>query len=134
MTDSARPIDREATGACKQATRHLTRCKLLLQATLSAIKFRNCKPHYLWLPLKRRVGERELPGGELHLRVQWTSDELERPMEALPSWALDVQLKGVGLSIIEANVLKFPREVRPAHPPTHAVSCPAFSLWLCGLY
>ncbi len=46
------------------------------------MRFRNCKPHYLWLPLKRRSGEREVPVGELHLRIQWTSDELERPSEA----------------------------------------------------
>lgn len=78
---------------------------------MTVMKFRNCKPHYLWLALKRKVGEKELPVGELHLRVQWTSDELERPQEALPSWALDVQLRGVGLSVIEATVLKFPREV-----------------------
>ncbi len=81
------------------------------------MRFRNCKPHYLWLPLKRRSGDREVPVGELHLRIQWTSDELERPSEAVPSWALDVQLCGVGLSVIEATVLKFPREVGGAlHP------------------
>ena len=84
----------------------------VMQASLTAMRFRNCKPHYLWLPLKRKSGDRELPSGELHLRIQWTSDEYERPPEAVPSWALDVQLCGVGLSVIEAGSLKFPREVR----------------------
>ena len=79
---------------------------------MTAMKFRNCKPHYLWLPLKRKAGDRELSVGELHLRVQWTSDELERPQEALPTWALDIQLRGVGLSVIEAKMLNFPREAR----------------------
>ena len=82
-----------------------------MQASLTAMKFRNCKPHYLWLPLRRRIGDKEQSVGELHLRIQWTSDELEKPQEALPSWALDVQLRGVGLSVIEAKMLNFPREV-----------------------
>lgn len=80
------------------------------------LKFRSCKPHYLWLPLRRRGSEKQVPVGEVHLRVQWTSDEAERPMECVPSWALDVQLKGIGLSIIETTVLKFPREVSSTPP------------------
>lgn len=78
---------------------------------MTAMKFRNCKPHYLWLPLKRKAGEKEATVGELHLRIQWTSDELERPQESMPTWALDVQLRGVGLSLIEAKLLNYPREV-----------------------
>lgn len=78
---------------------------------MTAMKFRNCKPHYLWLPLKRKMGDKEITAGELHLRIQWTSDEIEKPQEGLPSWALDVQLRGVGLSVIEAKMLNFPREV-----------------------
>ena len=87
-----------------------------MQASVTAMRFRNCKPHYLWLPLKRKTGEKETAVGELHLRIQWTSDEMEKPQEALPTWALDVQLRGVGLSVIEAKMLNFPREVSYSCP------------------
>ena len=82
-----------------------------LQITMHVVKFRNCKPHYLWVNLVKRIGDREVSAGELHLRVQWSSEELNRPTESLPTLALEVSLHGVGLSIIEASVLKLPREV-----------------------
>ena len=85
---------------------------LVLQATLPAMKFRNGKPHYLWLPLKKYRGEIRSKAGEVHLRIQWVSDEIDKaPDQQQASWALEVSLNGVGYSIIEANELNFPREV-----------------------
>lgn len=91
-----------------------------LQATLPAMKFRNCKPSYMWLPLKRKNSDLRNSIGELHLRIQWTSDEVERsPSEEQPSWALEVHVNGVGYSLIEANELNYPREVNIAWTRIH---------------
>ena len=77
----------------------------------------DCKPYYLWLPLhKRSAGEREALAGELHLRLQWSSEELERPTDVHASLALEVQLAGIGLSIVEASVAKLPREAQSLCP------------------
>lgn len=99
------------------------------------MKFRNCKPNYMWLPLKRK-NNLSVSTGELHLRIQWTSDEIDRASdEEQPSWALDVQLNGVGCSLIEANELNFPREVNLAFIHDHityclCTRCPASCLFL----
>lgn len=98
-----------------------------LQATLPLLKFRSGKPHYLWLPVHRRQSDKEVVTGEVHLRVQWTSDLVGQPAQSGPSWAFEVQLKGIGLSVIETLVLKFPREV-PFLPLVKRFRCHSQSL------
>ena len=74
------------------------------------MRFRDGKPHYLWLPLSRR-NERDSVSGSLHLRLQWSSEEADNPSDSSKTLMVEIALKGIGISFVEASVLKLPREV-----------------------
>jgi hypothetical protein len=69
------------------------------------------KPHYTWLPLQKRT-DKDNVSGEVHLRMQWISQELDTPADAALNLAVDVLLHGIGLSVVESSVKALPREVR----------------------
>ena len=81
-----------------------------LQVVLPVMRFRDGKPHYLWLPLSRR-NERDTVSGSLHLRLQWSSEEADNPSDSSKTLMVEIALKGIGISFVEASVLKLPREV-----------------------
>ncbi|KAK9808775.1 hypothetical protein WJX72_003363 [[Myrmecia] bisecta] len=91
----------------------LTSDVFLGQVGVAVMRFRDCKPHYMWLPLQKR-NERDAVAGELHLRVQWSSDEVDHTADASAAMALEVMLRGIGVSIVEASVMKLPKEVMHA--------------------
>lgn len=74
------------------------------------MRFRDGKPHYLWLPLSRR-NERDSVSGSLHLRLQWSCEEADNPSDSSKTLMVEIALKGIGISFVEASVLKLPREV-----------------------
>ena len=69
------------------------------------------KPHYTWLPLQKRT-DKDSVSGEVHLRMQWISQELDTPTDAALNLAVDVLLHGIGLSVVESSVKALPREVK----------------------
>ena len=88
------------------------------------MRFSDGKPHYLWLPIHANILSRKSveatssggsqgppPTGELHVRVQWTNEELEQATEALPSFVAELGLCGIGMSFVDASFLRLPREV-----------------------
>ena len=113
-------------------------CLCCVQATLPVMRLQDAKPHYMWLalhPTAPSKGRSSLdpsvhgatasappaPVCELHLRLQWTRDEPEERADTSPSFAVEVGLCGVGVSIVDASSLRLPREVKfvPANLCTH---------------
>ena len=78
--------------------------------TVPAMRLHEGKPHYTWLPLQKR-SDKDNVSGEVHLRMQWVSQELDIPADAALNLAVDVQLHGIGLSVVESSVKALPREV-----------------------
>lgn len=50
---------------------------------------------------------------QVRVRLQWTKDEPEEHADTSPSFAVEVGLCGVGISIVDASSLRLPREVKP---------------------
>ena len=69
------------------------------------------KPHYCWLPLQKRT-EKDTVSGEVHLRMQWSSEDLDNPVDAVLNLTVDLALHGIGLSVVESSVKALPREVK----------------------
>ena len=78
------------------------------------------KPHYCWLPLQKRT-ERDSVSGEVHLRMQWSSEDLDNPADAVLNLAVDLVLHGIGLSVVESSVKALPREVNHKHAKSASV-------------
>ena len=89
----------------------------MVQVGVAVMRLHEGKPHYTWLPLQKR-SDKDNVSGEVHLRMQWISEELDTPPDAALNLAVDVLLHGVGLSVVESSVKALPREVGP---------CPSFS-------
>ena len=97
-----------------------------MQATLQVKEFGNGQPHYRWLPIQgsalhrrsaldhglgKDKGEVVPPVAELHVRVQWSNEELVQSNNDAPSFTADVALSGIGVSVVDASFLRLPREV-----------------------
>ena len=81
-----------------------------LQVGVPVMRLHDGKPHYTWLPLQKRT-DRDSVSGEVHLRMQWTSQELDTPADAALNLVVDMLLHGIGLSVVESSVKALPREV-----------------------
>ncbi len=84
---------------------------VLVQVGVPLMRLHEGKPHYTWLPLQKRT-DKDNVSGEVHLRMQWISQELDTPADAALNLAVDVLLHGIGLSVVESSVKALPREVR----------------------
>ena len=91
-----------------------------LQVGVPVMRLHDGKPHYTWLALQKRT-DRDNVSGEVHLRMQWISEELDTPADAALNLAVDVLLHGIGLSVVESSVKALPREV--GHSP-HSTDVP----------
>ena len=80
------------------------------QVIVPVMRLHDGKPHYCWLPLQKR-SDRDSVGGEVHLRMQWSSQDLDNPVDAVLNLAVDLALHGIGLSVVESSVKALPREV-----------------------
>ncbi|DBA93880.1 TPA: hypothetical protein ACH3X3_013925 [Trebouxia sp. C0006] len=80
------------------------------QVGVPVMRLHEGKPHYTWLPLQKRT-DKDSVSGEVHLRMQWISQELDTPADAALNLAVDVLLHGIGLSVVESSVKALPREV-----------------------
>ncbi|KAL0042783.1 hypothetical protein WJX79_011021 [Trebouxia sp. C0005] len=80
------------------------------QVGVPVMRLHEGKPHYTWLPLQKRT-DRDNVSGEVHLRMQWISQELDSPADAALNLVVDVLLHGIGLSVVESSVKALPREV-----------------------
>lgn len=81
-----------------------------LQVGVAVMRLHDGKPHYAWLPLQKRT-DRDSVSGEVHLRMQWVSEELDTPADAALNLVVDMLLHGIGLSVVESSVKALPREV-----------------------
>lgn len=81
-----------------------------MQVGVPVMRLHDGKPHYTWLPLQKRT-DRDSVSGEVHLRMQWISEELDTPADAALNLVLDMLLHGIGLSVVESSVKALPREV-----------------------
>ena len=81
-----------------------------LQVGVPVMRLHDGKPHYTWLPLQKRT-DRDSVLGEVHLRMQWISEELDTPADAALNLVVDMLLHGIGLSVVESSVKALPREV-----------------------
>lgn len=111
----------------------------MLQVGVAVMRLHDSKPHYCWLPLQKRT-EKDTVSGEVHLRMQWSSEDLDNPVDAVLNLAVDLVLHGIGLSVVESSVKALPREVMHScvltcqlHMPEH-FTCFRFlkSLFLGG--
>ncbi|KAK9809768.1 hypothetical protein WJX73_004442 [Symbiochloris irregularis] len=108
----------------------LTSDVYLGQAQLQVRDFSSGQPHYLWLPLhppslqrssalalglqatpKPEQAGARAPVAELHVRVQWSSEDLAQAHDTSPSLTAELALSGVGISVVDASSLRLPREV-----------------------
>ncbi|KAL3144166.1 hypothetical protein ABBQ32_003950 [Trebouxia sp. C0010 RCD-2024] len=80
------------------------------QVGVAVMRLHDGKPHYAWLPLQKRT-DRDSVSGEVHLRMQWVSEELDTPADAALNLVVDMLLHGIGLSVVESSVKALPREV-----------------------
>lgn len=81
-----------------------------VQVGVAVMRLHDGKPHYAWLPLQKRT-DRDSVSGEVHLRMQWISEELDTPADAALNLVVDMLLHGIGLSVVESSVKALPREV-----------------------
>jgi hypothetical protein len=111
------------------------------QAALPVDMFADGRPQYLWAPLQRPAAgpdagatrkssssaaaagaasaAAQVQAGEVRLRAHWVADRDGEegggnapPGGGAQSLCIEVALRGVGLSLVEAPVLRLPREVR----------------------
>jgi hypothetical protein len=81
-----------------------------IQAALSAlVPFQNGHPQYMWLSLINKISG--APAGEVRLRVHWTNQDAGGIEDPQPTLSIQVSLRGIGLSVIEASLVKLPCEV-----------------------
>lgn len=92
------------------------RTQRLPQVGVPVMRLHDGKPHYCWLPLQKRT-EKDTVSGEVHLRMQWSSEDLDNPVDAVLNLAVDLVLHGIGLSVVESSVKALPREVAHSSTP-----------------
>lgn len=102
------------------------------QVIVPVMRLHDGKPHYCWLPLQKR-NEKDSVCGEVHLRMQWCSQDLDNPVDAVLNLAVDLALHGIGLSVVESSVKALPREVGHTHDACLLVRYPVFAWnWALG--
>jgi hypothetical protein len=97
----------------------------VVQALVPLERFRDSKPAYLWLPICRGDHGQGSSCGEIRVRVQWMLEETQDVEDAGPTVSLKVELRGIGLSLVEASIMKLPREV--GHP---ILMLPVWYMWV----
>lgn len=88
----------------------LVNAHTMMQVAVAVMRLHDGKPHYCWLPLQKRT-EKDSVSGEVHLRMQWSSEDLDNPVDAVLNLTVDLALHGIGLSVVESSVKALPREV-----------------------
>lgn len=88
---------------------------MLLQADLKVDELCDGKPHYLWIQLEAQSGANTAAGGpgtELHVRTRWTKDVADDADNSSHGLSSELFLHGIGISFVEASIVKLSREVR----------------------
>eukprot|EP00884_Botryococcus_braunii_P017933 jgi/Botrbrau1/4823/Bobra.0325s0039.2 len=86
---------------------------VLGEAAISLLApFQNNQPRYMWLTLLNKISG--AGAGELRLRVHWTSHNVAGTENLQPTLSIGVSLQGIGLSVIEASLVKLPCEIMHA--------------------
>ncbi|CAG9462005.1 unnamed protein product [Pedinophyceae sp. YPF-701] len=77
-------------------------------ASVALTQIMDGRPHYTWLALEARREEDKFVTGDLHIRLRWKEEGTDDDLRA---FVLELSLASVGVSMVESQSAKLPREV-----------------------